>query len=84
MLMEGGQRVLESAAGVTSGTAAQGLYHGGDPVLMGESGYEISGDTIVTSDGLRTITSTLYRKDDAIVVARDIDAGRANFEVRVE
>ncbi len=81
MLMEGGQRVLKPLEGVSVATTAQGLYHGGDPVLMGESGYEISGDAIITSDGLRTITSTLYQKDGKIVAARDVDAGRVKFEI---
>ena len=83
-LLEGGRRVLNVPSGADLGSAAQGLYHGGDSVLMGESGYAIEGDTIITTDGLRTITSTLYRKDDQIVAARDVDAGRANFEVSVE
>ena len=51
---------------------------------MGESGYEVIGNEIVTTDGLRTITSTLYRKGERIVGARDVDAGRANFEVRTQ
>jgi hypothetical protein len=51
---------------------------------MGEAGYEISGNTIVSSDGLRTITSTLYRKDKAIIAARDVDGGRVNFEIKVK
>jgi hypothetical protein len=84
MLLEGGRRVLSIVDGAASGPALQGLYHGGDPVLMGESGYAIVGDTVITSDGMRTITSKLYRKDDKIVAARDVDSGRANFEVRAE
>jgi hypothetical protein len=61
MLLEGGRRVLSIVDGAASGPALQGLYHGGDPVLMGESGSSIVGDTVITSDGMRTITSKLYR-----------------------
>ena len=84
MLLDSGKRVLSKAEDLSSGAAAQGLYHGGDPVLMGETGYEIVDDTIVTSDGLRTIVSRLYRNGDSILGARDVDAGRANFEVRFQ
>jgi hypothetical protein len=83
VLLEGGRRVF-TAPNVTSASAAQGLFHGGDPLLMGEAGYEIAGDTIVSSDGLRTITSTLYRKGNQIIAARDVDGGRAQFEVTVQ
>ncbi len=82
-LLETGRRELTVASDSTEANVVQGLYHGGDPVLMGETGYEIVGDTIVTSDGLRTITSTLYTNGEKILAARDVDAGRVQFEVTV-
>ena len=51
---------------------------------MGETGYEIKGDAIVSSDGMRTVTATLYRKGDRIVGTRDVDQGRVNYEIAVK
>jgi hypothetical protein len=83
MLLESGKRVLTQTA-VAEGKAAQSVYHGGDPLLMGETGYEIKGDAIVSSDGMRTVTATLYRKGDRIVGTRDVDQGRVNYEIAVK
>ena len=80
-LLETGQRELAVAGGSSEGNSVQGIYHGGDPVLMGDAGYEIVGDTIVTSDGFRTITSKLYTDGETILAARDVDGGRVQFEV---
>jgi hypothetical protein len=82
-LLESGRRVLKHA-GVDDAQIAQAAYHGGGPLLMGESDYEIRDDSIVSTDGLRTITSTLYRKGDRIVAARDVDGGAVNFEVTIK
>lgn len=83
MLLGTGRRELTVADGSTEAEMVQGLYHGGAPVLMGDAGYEIVGDTIVSSDGLRTITSTLYTDGKKILAARDVDNGRVQFEVIV-
>lgn len=83
MLLEGGTRVLSARAG-SPAQAGQAVFHGGAPVMMGEAGYEIRDDSIVSSDGLRTITSTLYRKGDQILAARDVDNGQINYEVIVK
>ena len=81
--LESGQRVLtESGAGDTQ--TAHAAIHGGGPAIMGISGYEVVGDTIVSSDGLKTITATLYRKGDEILVARDIDSGKVKFKLQVK
>ncbi|UCH75373.1 MAG: DUF3604 domain-containing protein [Rhodospirillales bacterium] len=82
-LLESGRRVLTQTA-VAQGKAAQSVYHGGDPLLMGETGYEIKGDAIVSSDGMRTVTATLFRKGDRIVATRDVDQGRVNYEIAVK
>lgn len=82
-LLKSGKRVLKSAT-VASEQVAQAAFHGGGPLLMGETDYEIKDDKVVSSDGLRTITSTLYRKGDRIVAARDIDNGAVNFELSVK
>ncbi len=83
-LLESGTRVLREATTQTAQQTADALFHGGGPVLLGEAAYEIRGDAIVSSDGLRTISSTLYRKGDRIVGARDVDNGAVNFELTVK
>jgi hypothetical protein len=82
-LLESGKRVLKGTD-VTMEQVAEAVFHGGGGLLMGEADYEIKDNTIVSTDGLRTITSTLYRKGDRIVGARDVDAGSVNFEVTVK
>ncbi|NNE47099.1 MAG: DUF3604 domain-containing protein, partial [Rhodothermales bacterium] len=66
----------------------QALYHGGhmhiEDLLLGATGYEIVDDTVVSSDGLRTVVSTLYTDGETIYAARDIDKGKVMFEVRSE
>ena len=83
MLHESGKRVLKEV-GIAKEQLAQAAFHGGGSMVMGEGGYEIKDDTIVSSDGLRTITSTLYRKGDRILAARDVDNNRVNYEVYLQ
>ncbi len=82
-LLETGKRVLKET-GVAKEQVAQSAYHGGGSLLMGKADYEIRNNTIVSSDGIRTITSTLYRKGDRIVAARDVDGGVVNFEINIK
>ena len=82
-LLDTGRRELTLVSGTTEASAVQGIYHGGASVFMGDSGYELVGDTIVTSDGLRSITSTLYTNGEKILAARDVDSGRVQSEVIV-
>lgn len=82
-LLETGKRVLKEAD-MTPEHVAEAAYHGGGRLLMGEADYEIRDNTIVSTDGLRTITSTLYRLGNRIVGARDVDGGAVNFEVTVK
>ena len=79
-LLKSGKRVLKEAD-VTKEQVAEAAFHGGGGLLMGEAGYEIKNNTIVSTDGLRTIKSNLYRKGDRIVAARDVDGGAVNFEL---
>ena len=79
-LLKSGKRVLKEAD-VTKEQVAEAAFHGGGGLLMGEAGYEIKDNTIVSTDGLRTIKSNLYRKGDRIVAARDVDGGAVNFEL---
>ena len=49
-------------------------------------GLEISikGNKIVTSDGVRTYMSTLYKKQNTIYGVRDIDHDTVNFQIIIE
>jgi len=49
-------------------------------------GLEISikGNKIITSDGVRTYKSTLYKKDKTIYGVRDIDHDSVNFQILFE
>ena len=51
---------------------------------MGKADYEITDNAIVSTDGLRTVTSTLYQKGDRILAARDVDGGKVKFELSVK
>jgi hypothetical protein len=84
MLLEGGKRVLKETTVEGARQSADALFHGGGPVLLGEAAYEIKDDVIVTTDGLRTIESTLYRQGSRIVAARDVDHGVVNYELSVK
>jgi len=84
MLLESGKRVLKDVAAQNAQQNADAAFHGGGPVILGEAAYEIKDNAIVSSDGLRTIKSMLYRKDDRIVAARDVDNGAVKFELSVK
>lgn len=60
--------------------AVGSLFHGG-PLLIGDATFEISGDQVISSDGVTTVATTLYQKDATIYAARDIDRGRVNYEI---
>ena len=83
MLLDTGTRALTE---IDPGDAASAhaAIHGGGPLMMGAAGYEIVGDTIVSSDGLRTVTATLYQKDGEILAARDTDGGKVKFRIQVK
>ena len=82
-LLESGKRMLKDT-GVAAEQRTQAAFHGGGPLLMGEADYEIRDDMIVSTDGLRTISSRLYRKGDRILAARDVDGGTIKFEVSIK
>ncbi len=83
-LLESGKRIVKDATTQGVRQAADAVYHGGGPVLLGEAAYEIKDNAIVSTDGLRTIKSAVYRKGDRIVAARDADNGAVNYELSVK
>ena len=56
------------------------LFHGG-PLLMGQATFEIEGNQVISSDGVTTVSTSLFQKGEKIYAARDIDRGRVNFEI---
>jgi len=44
----------------------------------------IKGNKIITSDGIRTYKSTLYKKDNLIYGVRDIDHDSVNFQIIID
>ena len=84
MLLDSGKRVLKETTAQGGQQSADAAFHGGGSVLLGEAAYEIKDNAIVSSDGLRTIKSMLYRKDDRIVATRDVDNGAVNYELSVK
>jgi hypothetical protein len=83
-LLESGKRVLRETSAEDARQTADAIFHGGGPLLIGEAAYEIRDNAIVSTDGLRTITSTLYRLGTRIVAARDIDNGTVNYELSIK
>ena len=84
MLLESGKRILKETTVEGARQTADAIFHGGAPVLVGEAAYEIRGDEIVSTDGFRTIRSTLYRHGTRIVGARDVDDGTVNYELSIK
>jgi len=56
--------------------------HGQAPILIGNATYAIEGDNVKSTDGVRSFIISLYRKENRILGARDIDHGNVNFELR--
>lgn len=59
-------------------------YQGRAVLLTGFNTFTINGDTVITTDGIRSYTSTLYKKSDVILSVRDIDNGRLYFQVKLK
>lgn len=53
------------------------------PALDGEIERKVAADALVVTNGLRTYRYTVYKKNDKIYAARDIDYGNVYFEVSV-
>lgn len=84
ILLEGGQRMMKETTIEGARQSADALFHGSGPVLVGEAAYEIKDNAIVSTDGMRTIKSMLYRQGSRIVAARDVDDGVVNYELRIK
>ena len=56
-------------------------YHARADILSGSIKFSIGGNKIISTDGIRTYMSSLYKKGDKIFGVRDIDQNVVNFEV---
>lgn len=65
-------------------TLTDAKFQGRAPILKGPVEYSVKGDAIVTTDGIRTHISTLYKKDDDILGIRDVDNGQVNFRITIK
>jgi len=56
-------------------------YQARADLLSGAVKFSIEGNKIITTDGLRTYISTLYKKDKNIYGVRDVDHNSVNFQI---
>jgi len=56
-------------------------YQARADLLKGALKFTIEGNKIITTDGLRTYVSTLYKKDNNIYGVRDVDHESVNFQI---
>lgn len=56
-------------------------YQARADLLRGALKFSIEGNKIITTDGLRTYISTLYKKDKNIYGVRDVDHESVNFQI---
>ncbi|RDH82702.1 MAG: hypothetical protein DIZ80_10505 [endosymbiont of Galathealinum brachiosum] len=56
-------------------------YHSRADMLSGSIKFSIGGNKIISTDGVRTYMSSLYKKGNKIFGVRDIDHDIVNFEI---
>ena len=56
-------------------------YQARADLLKGALKFTIEGNKVITTDGLRTYVSTLYKKDNNIYGVRDVDHESVNFQI---
>lgn len=64
------------------GTLTDADYQGRAALLTGFNAFTIKGDTVITTDGVRSYISTLYKKDNVILGVRNVDDGRVYFQIK--
>jgi hypothetical protein len=52
------------------------------PSLSGQPDYKVVGDELIAEDGIRIYHIKLYRKNERIFIARDIDHGNVFYEIK--
>jgi hypothetical protein len=56
-------------------------YHSRPALLDATTKFSISHDKIISTDGVRTYISSLYKKQDKIYAVRDVDHNRVSFQI---
>lgn len=79
-----GKSALKKIKGDKAQTLTDADYQGRAVLLTGLNTFTINGDTVITTDGIRSYISTLYKKGDVILGVRDIDNGRVYFQVKLK
>ena len=79
----GGKSELKKIKGDKAQTLTDADYQGRAVLLTGFNTFTINGDTVITTDGIRSYISTLYIKGDVILGVRDIDNGRVYFQIKL-
>jgi len=59
-------------------------YQARADLLSGDVKFSIEGNKIITTDGVRTYISTLYKKDRKIYGVRDVDNESVNFQILLD
>ena len=59
-------------------------YQARADILSGDVKFSIEGSKIITTDGVRTYISTLYKKDRKIYGVRDVDNESVNFQILID
>ena len=83
-LSSSGKSKLKKIKEDKPGSLTSADYHSRATVLTGQVSFSIAGDNIVTTDGIRSYSSTLYQKDSVILGVRDIDNGFVNFQIKIK
>lgn len=75
-------RKLEQTRGHGAGYLLNAELLARAPSLAGQPDYRIAGNELIAEDGVRTYHIKLYRKNDRIFIARDIDHGNVFYEIK--
>lgn len=79
-----GKSKLKKIKGDKAQTLTDADYQGRAVLLTGINAFTIKGNTFITTDGIRSYTSTLYKKGDVVLGVRNVDNGRVYFQVKLK
>ena len=65
-------------------TLTDPVYQGRASILTGIAIFTIKDNTVISTDGVRHYSSTLYQKGNTIFGARDIDNNKINFQIKIK
>ena len=76
-----GKSELKKTKDNKPGTLTDADYQERAPLLTGFNTFTIKGDTVMTTDGVRSYTSKLYKKGNVILGVRNVDNGKVYFQI---